>query len=164
MSTIKPGYQLTIRSWENDADHYQTKVLAGLTKEDTTFLIEVASLFKSRKGAKGRPRIAVTLEDAGGLGNGVVDMEYFGDLIIEMRARHPSLSAAMQENLDDILEEEYRTDRLYEWLCDDLIGDPIDYDFGDFPHFCRVADRYTVNYVPEAIQDVTSEFGSGDLR
>lgn len=44
-NTIIPaGYRLSVVSWENDGDAYQTRVFEGLTRERAEFLIEVAEL------------------------------------------------------------------------------------------------------------------------
>jgi hypothetical protein len=50
-NTIIPaGYRLSVVSWENDADAYQTRVFEGLTKERAEFLIEVAELSRGDFG------------------------------------------------------------------------------------------------------------------
>jgi hypothetical protein len=47
-TTIIPmGYRLTITSWENDADYYQTHTIEGLFENDVKFYIAVLKLFKS---------------------------------------------------------------------------------------------------------------------
>lgn len=45
---IPAGYRLTVVSWENDGDNYQTKVLEGLTKEQTQFYVEFLKWFDSK--------------------------------------------------------------------------------------------------------------------
>lgn len=50
---IKKGYQLHITTWENDADHYKTKVISGLDVYDCKFIIELCSLFTSASSSKG---------------------------------------------------------------------------------------------------------------
>lgn len=49
---IPAGYRLSITSWENDGDHYQTKVLAGLTPGRVRFIIELCKLFRSHHSVK----------------------------------------------------------------------------------------------------------------
>ena len=44
---IPAGYQIQITSWENDADHYNTVIKSGLTKDTAKFLLRFAELFKS---------------------------------------------------------------------------------------------------------------------
>lgn len=47
-TVIPSGYRLTVVSWENDGDNYQTKVLEGLTKEQTQFYVEFLKWFDSK--------------------------------------------------------------------------------------------------------------------
>ncbi len=53
---IKAGYRLTVTSWENDGDNYNTKSQDGLTKEESVFLVELITLFKSRHNRHGLSR------------------------------------------------------------------------------------------------------------
>jgi hypothetical protein len=44
-TTIIPaGYRITVISWENDADNYNTKVLEGLDKNTAQFYLELCNL------------------------------------------------------------------------------------------------------------------------
>ena len=47
---IKAGYQLHVTTWECDADAYGTKIISGLTEEDTKFYIAWVKQFVSRHG------------------------------------------------------------------------------------------------------------------
>lgn len=44
MSTIKAGYRMTVTSWENDADHYNTITKDGLTENDVKLYVDVLRL------------------------------------------------------------------------------------------------------------------------
>ena len=48
---IPAGYQLSVVSWENDGDHYNTEVMNGLSEEEVKFLVEIC-LFLWRISAK----------------------------------------------------------------------------------------------------------------
>ena len=50
---IEAGYRLTVTSWENDGDNYNTKTVEGYTLEEVTFLVELCNLFRSRNQVKG---------------------------------------------------------------------------------------------------------------
>ncbi len=43
---IPKGFQITVSSWENDADNYKKAVKNGLGLEELKFFYELASLFK----------------------------------------------------------------------------------------------------------------------
>jgi hypothetical protein len=47
---IRQGYRLTVLSWENDGDHYATKTLDGLTKEEVACYVELCQLFANEFG------------------------------------------------------------------------------------------------------------------
>jgi hypothetical protein len=49
MDNIPSGYSLHIKSWENDADNYRTKIFSGLTKEDVQFYLHFLNHFESHK-------------------------------------------------------------------------------------------------------------------
>jgi hypothetical protein len=44
MSTIKAGYRMTVESWENDADHYNTVIKDGLNERDVKLYIDILKL------------------------------------------------------------------------------------------------------------------------
>lgn len=48
MSTIRAGYRITVTSWENDADSYNTSTVDGLTKEEAAFHVDLLKLISSR--------------------------------------------------------------------------------------------------------------------
>jgi hypothetical protein len=51
---IKAGYRLSVTSWENDGDNYQTHSIDGLNEEKVKNLIELVSLFESRNSSKNK--------------------------------------------------------------------------------------------------------------
>lgn len=47
-NTIQAGYRVTITSWENDGDAYDTNIIEGLSKERVEFIVALCKLFYSR--------------------------------------------------------------------------------------------------------------------
>ena len=47
---MQVGYCVSITSWENDADNYQTHTIDGLTKEEARSVVDIAHLFVSKNG------------------------------------------------------------------------------------------------------------------
>lgn len=52
MTAIKKGYRVSIETWENDGDHYNTKVIEGLSKEAAQFLVDFSKFFYSQSSRK----------------------------------------------------------------------------------------------------------------
>lgn len=46
MSTIKAGYRMTVVSWENDGDNYNTITKDGLTENEVQMYVDFLSLLK----------------------------------------------------------------------------------------------------------------------
>lgn len=139
--SIPVGFQLHITTWENDADHYNTEIISGLTENDVRFLIDVASAFKSQNN-----------HDAPGLGNGTVAGDQLQELIREKLFSHPNISDKLKREWSEVKDDE---DYAYSILVDSLLGSPQeDYDM----NFCRVFDSAQVFYFPEEVLDVTEDF------
>lgn len=51
---IPAGYRLTVTSWENDADNYNTKVVEGLSKEECQFQADFCKALKHSTDYKNR--------------------------------------------------------------------------------------------------------------
>jgi len=43
---IPSGYRISITTWENDGDNYNTKVVYGLNKDFASFIVEFCRLFE----------------------------------------------------------------------------------------------------------------------
>lgn len=148
--SINKGYQLHITAWENDGDNYKTKVISGLSKEDTKFYIQLASLFTSRNS--GNPK---------GFGNGGITecgdkyhnscMEDVVEAISRVVADNPNAS---KEITNPYISEDF--DEVYEYLVEDLLGYTEQY--CDEEYFCRVFESFKVYYFPEDVNEVTEEF------
>jgi len=133
---IKEGYQLSIRSWENDGDNYNTVVNHGLTEDDVKFLVKILSPF-------GR---------GGKHGNDVLDFDWFKEHAKEAITEHISSGYAASLALA-IQSDDYEINC---WL-NEFLGNPSEGYDGDF---VRVNDSMTVHYIPQAIKDVTDQFVS----
>jgi hypothetical protein len=154
MSNLPAGYQLHITTWENDADHYMTKVMSGLTKEDVQFYVEMAKAFKSRNN---RPA---------GMGNGIVAANKLVPFIDKLLAKHTGLSQKVRDYWStegepgdfDMALEDVKYDLYMEILAENVLGEPVNeyYEYG----FCRVFAEFKVYFVPAevVIEDVTSQF------
>ena len=53
MTTIQAGYRLTVVSWENDGDNYNTKTIDGLSIERVRLLVDLCRLHASRNISRG---------------------------------------------------------------------------------------------------------------
>ena len=128
---IKAGYQITITSWENDADNYKDVTIGGLTKDRVKYIIAMCSLFTSNKH-----------------GN-LYDVRHDSQEVFLARLDMVAVASAYT----DVLEPNE-----IEYICEDpseymntFISNGTDYTF-------RVFDSYKVHLMPIDIADVTNEF------
>ena len=84
---IPAGYQLHIKTWENDADHYLTQVISGLTEEDVKFHLFIVSHFYSRNGFSFKR----------GLGNGSIPEGTLIELIQSAVTKFPNISDSTRD-------------------------------------------------------------------
>lgn len=150
MTIIKKGYRITVTSWENDADNYNTKTMDGFTKEEAHLFIDIFKLFYSKNNRSNK----------GCFGNiyspTEAEMKAMNLAFIDIFSKHPTHEECfpLEEDEVDLAQNEKDEIRI-ECVMDML------YDFGlrgEF--FARVLDSYTVEFVEQDIhiQDVTSEF------
>lgn len=141
---IPSGFRLSVTSWENDADDYQTVVLSGLTEADVHFYLDLARAFRSTHGS------------GDGLGNETVAPLALVRLVDKALAAHPSVSLRERElwtramTLDcpdkksavdpEQTEEFLAGGAVYDLLCEKVLGTPVNYDYG----FCRVFESFQV--------------------
>jgi len=128
--TIPKGYRVTVVSWENDGDNYNTKVISGLNKADVSFYIDLCKLLMGEYGNLYEP--------------GASELSEFRSALHEIFVRHDKVDKG------DSVEEsgDWGMDYLYE----------LGLTAGEF--FTRVCDSFKVELIPENItfQDVTKEF------
>lgn len=136
---IPKGYRLTVHSWENDSDAWQTKTFEGLTKEGLEFAIAFISLFKNESC------------NPDCFGN-VYEYEDFEE------SQQEALVAAVEKvleshpigrpNLDDMDSDdlEIKIDCIMS-LLDTFTG------YGEF--YIRVVDHFTVDYFQNDVEYIT---------
>lgn len=171
---IPVGYQLHVTSWENDGDNYKTEIISGLSKEDTEFLVFIASEFGWNQTTK-------LVE--GNDGNSMIGLR---NLYLEAIKRYPNVSDTYRiKNLpsEEAIElfDEYarfsyndsrkkdpkytdsvldRGEEFYELMMDlitSLLANP-DEAYWNITGFVRYCDKIKVYYVPGEIEDVTNQF------
>jgi len=132
---IPEGFQLTIRTWENDGDHYKSEILSGLTEPDVLFYQHLLSHFVGRN-------------NGGGFGNSdasEVTDDMLHDLLIDMFAQHPEISEETKQIWALGLDE---PEDIRPLLQTYLLGYPEEYD----DDFLRVVHKISVSYIPKKIQ------------
>lgn len=137
--TIQAGYMVTVETWENDGDHYKTKELQGLGKEDVALVLEVCNYFRTN-------------------GGDIKPWEEINKAVREIFEKHQCVTTGLLGNLlMDVNDEDDFHDHLYE-----IIGSPVeDYGcYGDGQNYYRNVDTVKVFHTPEDIflEDVTKEF------
>lgn len=145
MENVKPGYQLHITSWENDADNYRTVILSALTYEDVKFIIRVVEHFHSQWRTNS--------ETSFKFGNTNIvrydsEDECKGYLAIKEAYEYckPS-SSQLLADVEAALEDKDDYDFIYEWIGTWMEGEKY-----------RVFDSVEVYYIPEEIENVTEKF------
>jgi hypothetical protein len=149
-TTIKAGYRLTVTTWENDGDNYNTEIKEGLEKAEVYFLTDILKLF-DRSSWNGP-------SDFGNMYEPSDDEIYrLAVAIRSVAVKHEEWVKANAEwLLDEIPEDEdgrpEYMDGAYDFLYDLGIGS------GEF--YTRVCESFKVEYTPNDIQlqDVTAEF------
>ncbi|WEM34236.1 hypothetical protein [Xanthomonas phage X1] len=177
---IKPGYQVHVLSWENDADNYKTEILSGLTKDEAQFYVLLAKAFESRyKKRETDLPYKVTGNDE----NETVELFnlwlYAAGKYPEVAAKRWGTEDALPtveqiELYDEQLALRYNDPRkedekyanleaaeqfvdFFSSLMQELLASP-DEGYWDFKNFFRVCDDVQVFYVPGVIENVTNQF------
>ena len=144
---IKAGYRVTITSWENDADNYNTKSIDGLTENEVRFLKPLCEILKS--------------------GNGYYKDGCFGNMYDPSDSGIENLRLAVIEvvnanlhltndpNWKEILEENEG-----EFILDYYMDIMYDLGLTCGQQYTRVLEKFTVEYIPETIriEIVTDKF------
>lgn len=145
---IPAGYQLHIKTWENDGDARKTKVISGLEKEEVEFFIEIAKRFASRNSPEK------------GIGNGSATGDQLKEIVKTALDNHPHISDELRNDVESCFDDEDLWDaHLYEYITDRILGFPENEIYrSDFENFCRVYDSHKVYYYPQAVEEVTEKF------
>lgn len=144
-SSILPGYQLHITSWEGDADVYKTQIISGLTKPDVNFYLSMAKQFKSKNN-----------HPLCGLGNGAVSGPILTALVQRALDAHLDISPEVRDLWT--IDPEYDECQTYETLCEMVLGNPENEHYHEFMFFCRVFASFKVFYFETPAENVTAEF------
>lgn len=119
---INKGYTITVTSWENDADNYQTVSNTVDTLEKVILLNKVL------------PKLFRSVYNGGLVGNSTSHRDYNEEEVIEYIKQFPSLIPKGYSEMDVVQD-----------LQDTYMGDPSEY-------FCyRVFSSMSVTYSPEDI-------------
>lgn len=134
--TIPAGYILTVISWENDGDNYNTVQLEGLSKAEARFKFDLADL--------------CTGEFSNTYYEYRDDNKAFEEACVAVLKKHREfVEKAIGESIEEL---KYPMDFMSELLGDlGLVSEHF---------FPRVAEKITVEYIPAAIEieDVTEVF------
>ncbi len=129
------GYRLTVVSWENDGDNYNTTVQSGLTKEQTAFYVDLINVIGGDFGNMYDP-----------------DEEEINNLKLALEpivVKHADYCNA--EFKEDMSEDDFvlnmSSDLHYEF-------------FGGSEYYTRNLESFKVEYIPVEIniEDVTHDF------
>lgn len=147
MSIIKKGFRVTVKTWENDADNYNSGELQGLSRPEAAFLVDFVKLFSSQNNHKNR-----------GIGN---MYEPSSKEIAEAQVRVKEVverhRAAVEGNAD--MKQYFFNDdgevHKYGWH---EYAYELSLTGGEF--WTRVMDSFTVEFIPAdvVLEDVTKEF------
>ena len=128
---LTQGYRITVTSWENDADNYNTKIISGLSLEDAKFTVDFIKLFKSQN------------DIPAGIGN------MYDPNPIEISEAHQAVAEVFNKH-------EWPAHFTFEDWHD--VAYDLGLSRGEF--FTRVMESFVVEYIPEdiVIKNVTGEF------
>ena len=135
MNKINKGYTLTVTSWENDADNYNTKSKTVATLEEAKVWYEMMLLCKSKNN---QPSGVVKLGNTcGGFNSKQKEVaEQF------IKKHHKIL--VPDDNIED------NEDNLADWFCS-LAGELLGY---SEDYACRVMESCIVTYSPVDVTPV----------
>lgn len=144
IKVINKGYTLTVTSWENDGDNYNTLSKTVATKEEAKAWYEMMQLCKSENNQpNGVIKLGNTDEISDKQSKVIIDFIEQNDLIFQ------------REILDEIKEEDNDVaEELEDWFFEraaELLGSSEYY-------MCRVMESCTVTYLPEDIYLEEIEF------
>ena len=137
---VPAGYRLTIVSWENDGDNYNTKVVEGLSRERCQYLVDLCKMLHFSIGSRNDYNNLYEPSDE--------EIEKLTDAMVDIVAKHP----VSPKDLPDPMNREDVRDYVIEDLYD------LGLSMGEW--YTRVCEKYTVELVPPGVvfEDVTKEF------
>ncbi len=135
---VKKGYTLSVVSWENDGDNYNTKIKTVETVEEAEALYKLMQLCRS-KNRGDRNCLGNTTDDNFSIGQKETLANFFREnpaALKEFFKYNPNL------DVDDI------DDDTYTEYFDEIKGDLLGY--SEY-YLCRVMESCTVTYSPDDI-------------
>lgn len=137
-----PGYVIKFTAWENDGDDYSTQQIAEIqTKQDVDFYIALAEVFTSRNN-RSDP----------GMGNEEPGFDQIAEVVAEILEAHPDITTDLKEEINECIQT--GGSELYAYLCDNILGHPVAYEYG----FCRVVERVEVQLIQPMVVAVEDRF------
>lgn len=139
--TIVPaGYRLTVVSWENDGDNYNTKVVEGISRERCQYLVDLCKLLHFNISSNNVYNNLYEPSDE--------EIEKLTDAMMDLVVKH---SISRSDLPDPTNREDVR---------DYVIEDLYDLGLSHGEWYTRVCDDYRVELVPPGVEfeDVTKEF------
>lgn len=177
---IKPGYQVHVRSWENDGDNYKTEILTGLSEEEAKLYVLLAKAFSSRytKRPDDLP-YHVTGNDE----NATVELanlwryaaekyptaaaklwgtedEFPTDEQLELLDEHSALRYNDPHRGDEKFKNIHNAEMFVDFF-NDLMSSLLSHageGYYDLNNFFRVCEDVQVFYLPGSIENVTNQF------
>ena len=146
---IKQGYRITVTSWENDADHYQTHSVDGLDVRDVEFFVDFCKLHYSQNAWKTEKGMGNMYEPSDSERNEYISKakavfvkHRICPFLLQRFPDHPITEDITEDDTNDITHE----------LAYEIFGG------GEF--YTRVFDGRGIVYVPEELEfeDVTKRF------
>lgn len=146
---IKQGYRISVTTWENDADNYNTKTLDGLTREVVEFYVEFAKLHKSKNSYTSNVKCWGNMYEPSD--------EEIEEYVTAMRP--------LFKKYINVVASFYDSDFSPEWIehddFSDMIGN-VSWDLGicSGEFYTRVVDKIEIQCIPQDIEmlDCTDEF------
>lgn len=150
MAAISAGYRITVKSWENDADNYQTIILDGYTFMQTQFICELLSHMGSHnRGAQQFGNLYEPDDD-----EKAETLAFWRELYAKHDVAAKELDIPPPNDTND--DDDEGLEDLFYTFCE-FVQDFI----GTSEHYStRVAESVVVEYVPRDIilEDVTDQF------
>jgi hypothetical protein len=134
ITIIPVGYRLTVVSWENDGDNYNTKVLEGLTREVCQYYVDLCKLLSLDIGK--RNSNFSNLYDPSDS-----EREELIDALMPIASKHLHTAIPLAD-IEDVANREY--------VWDYVMGTMYDLGLSGGEFYTRVCDGFTVQYVPES--------------
>lgn len=146
VTKIPAGYRLTVVSWENDGDNYNTKVLEGLSRETCQMYVDLCKLLGVSNGHRDRnlSNLYEPSED---------QIEKLTDAFMPIVAKYLHTVIPL-EDIEDATNKEY--------VCDYIMSVLYDLGLSCGEWYTRVCESVTIELVPQDVlfEDVTKEFVS----